>query len=339
VNNRNSGIMASLPTLSHKDYTVGWICAVPTEMAAAEGMFDEWHNPLQQDSHDKNTYAFGRIESHNVVLACLPTGGTGTISAATVATNMLSSFKWIRFGLMVGIGGGVPSEGNDIRLGDVVVSKPTGESSGVIQYDFGKTVQEGRFKRTGSLNRPPDVLLGAVSRLQARHIREGHKLLEYLADMMRRYPKMGPQFTNPGAQHDLLYAADYDHPKGHATCSQCDAGKLVGREPRLSEDPVIHYGLIASGDQVMRHGTTRDRLRRELDVLCFEMEAAGLMNSFPCLVIRGICDYADSHKNKRWQEYAAATAAAYTKELLCLIPGNQVIGAQTADEVKVEPST
>jgi nucleoside phosphorylase len=68
------------------------------------------------------------------------------------------------------------------------------------------------------------------------------------------------------------------------------------------------------------------------------MEAAGLMDRFPCLVIRGICDYADSHKNKRWQAYAAATAAAYAKELLCLIPENQVIGAQTAAEVKVEPS-
>ena len=66
----------------------------------------------------------------------------------------------------------------------------------------------------------------------------------------------------------------------------------------------------------MRHGATRDRLRRELDVLCFEMEAAGLMDSFLCLVIRGGCHYADSHKNKRWQAYAAATAAAYAKGLL-----------------------
>jgi hypothetical protein len=50
------------------------------------------------------------------------------------------------------------------------------------------------------------------------------------------------------------------------------------------------------------------------------MEAAGLMNNFPCIVIRGICDYADSHKNDRWQRYAAATAAAYAKELLAFVP-------------------
>jgi nucleoside phosphorylase len=96
--------------------------------------------------------------------------------------------------------------------------------------------------------------------------------------------------------------------------------------------PNIHYGTIASGNQVMRHGKTREQWRRESDVLCFEMEAAGLMNSFPCLVIRGICDYADSHKNKQWQGYAATTAASYAKELLCVIPGDQVACTQTAAE-------
>lgn len=104
------------------------------------------------------------------------------------------------------------------------------------------------------------------------------------------------------------------------------------REPRTSEDPFIHYGLIASGDQVMRDGATRERLRRELDVLCFEMEAAGLMDDFPCLVVRGICDYADSHKNKQWQGYAAAAAAAYAKELLSVVPGNLVVSTRTAIE-------
>ena len=319
--------------MRHQDYTVGWICALPTEMAAAQAMLDERHNPLQQDPGDHNTYVLGRIGVHNVVLACLPAGVTGTISAARVAMQMLSSFKWLRFGLMVGIGGGVPSEENNIRLGDIVVSKPTGTSGGVIQYDFGKTVQEGRFTRTGSLNRPPDVLLAALASLQAKHLMEGHELSNYLLQMVTRYPTMGAQFAHPGTQHDWLYEAEYDHPRGNITCSQCDRDRLVDREPRPSAEPAIHYGLIASGDQVMSHGATRDRLRKELDVLCFEMEAAGLMDSFPCLVIRGICDYADSHENKRWQSYAAATAAAYAKELLCIIPGNHVVGTPTAVEM------
>jgi nucleoside phosphorylase len=118
--------------------------------------------------------------------------------------------------------------------------------------------------------------------------------------------------------------------------SQCDASRLINREPRPSEDPIVHYGLIASGDQMMKHGATRDRLRRELDILCFEMEAAGLMDNFPCLIIRGICDYADSHKNKSWQKYAAATAAAYTKELLYIISRNEVVATRTAGEATTE---
>jgi nucleoside phosphorylase len=303
-------------------------------MAAAQAMLDKHHDPLQQDLHDDNNYTLGRIGGHNIVLACLPAGVMGTISAAKVATQMLSNFKCLRFGLMVGIGGGVPSEENDIRLGDVVVSKPTGTFGGVIQYDFGKTMQEGRFTRTGSLNRPPDVLLAAMANLQAKNLREGHKFSKYLSEMVMKYPNMRPQFTHPGPERDLLYEAEYDHPKGNTTCSRCESRRLINREPRTSAVPAVHYGLIASGDQVMKHGATRDQLRREIDVLCFEMEAAGLMDSFPCLVIRGICDYADSHKNKCWQAYAAATAAAYAKELLCLIPGRHVIRTQTAGELR-----
>ena len=128
--------MTSLPTLLHGDYTVGWICALPSEMAAARAMLDEHHNPLQQNSRDHNTYTLGRIGRHNVVLACLPTGVIGTLSAARVANQMLQTFEGIRFGLMVGIGGGVPSEENDIRLGDIVVSKPKGQFGGVTMGEI-----------------------------------------------------------------------------------------------------------------------------------------------------------------------------------------------------------
>lgn len=86
----------------------------------------------------------------------------------------------------------------------------------------------------------------------------------------------------------------------------------------------------------MKNGVTRQRLRQDLDLLCFEMEAAGLMDNFPCLVIRGICDYADTHKNKRWQPYAAAVAAAYAKELLSIIPSSQVGRTQTIVESSVK---
>ena len=142
--------------------------------------------------------------------------------------------------------------------------------------------------------------------------------------------------TYPGIEHDKLFEADYDHPVGKASCIECDIGRLVRRPDREGRRPVVHYGLVASGNQVVRDGRTRERLRREMNVLCFEMEAAGLMDDFPCLVVRGICDYADNHKNKHWQPYAAATAAAYAKELLHIISGGLLVDKQDVEEMTPE---
>jgi nucleoside phosphorylase len=106
------------------------------------------------------------------------------------------------------------------------------------------------------------------------------------------------------------------------------------RSLRGSEEIAIYYGIITSGNQVIRDGTTRDEVSAKLGgVLCFEMEAAGLINSFPCLIIRGICDYADSHKNKIWQPYAAGTAAVYAKKVLLVIPGAKVVKSRTVNKI------
>ncbi|KAL4998438.1 hypothetical protein BDV10DRAFT_185260 [Aspergillus recurvatus] len=306
------------------DYTVAWICALPLELAAACAMLDEQHEPppAEPSSRDNNNYIFGRVDSHNVVVACLPYGVTGTISAARVANLMLATFTKIRFGLMIGIGGGAPSEQHDIRLGDVVVGSPRALHGGVIQYDFGKTLQHGRFQRIGMLNKPPKFLLAALSNLQARHYMQGHRIEDSIGEMVAKYPLMRLQYTRPPQRTDRLYEAGYEHPEDQPTCASCDSERVITRAPRPSDvsQPYIHYGLIASGDQVVRNGQMRDQLRDELGVLCFEMEAAGLIDSLPCLVIRGVSDYADSHKNDVWQGYAAATAAAYVRELMRVIP-------------------
>jgi nucleoside phosphorylase len=309
------------------DYTVGWICALPVELAAAHEMLDEEHQDLpHNDSNDTNLYTLGRIGEHNVVIACLPAGQTGNNTAAAVAVQMKSNFTSVRFGLMVGIGGGVPSDKADVRLGDVVISQPDKQHGGVVQYDFGKTTPSG-FARTGSLNTPPTVLLNALSKLHANRIRGRSSLAKYLSPLSS-LPAFAPENVGP----DVLFEPTYNH-VGGATCDICSKDRRVERNSRGSQEIEVHYGTIASSNQVMRDGVIRDRLSSELDgILCFEMEAAGLMNSFPCLVIRGICDYADSHKNKKWQGYAAATAAACAKELLSVIPAAEVAATRTDDE-------
>ncbi|KAL2802387.1 hypothetical protein BJX63DRAFT_426090 [Aspergillus granulosus] len=296
-------------SLTPEDYTVGIVCALSIEMAAVSAMLDSVHNPVPLGSGDHNSYTLGRIGVHNIVIACLPAGVYGTTSAAVVASNLTISFPYIRVSLMVGIAGGVPSN-TDIRLGDVVVSKPTAGSGGVVQYDYGKAVSSGHLLRTGMLNKPPQTLLTAISKLEADHMLRGSDLPEELSKL--------------AANSRILFHANYEHVDGQKTCDECDSSFLVARARRANDLPAIHYGLIASGNQVMKHAGTRDRLAKELNILCFEMEAAGMMDHFPCLVIRGICDYSDSHKSKEWQGYAAATAAAYARELLRVVPGRQV---------------
>jgi nucleoside phosphorylase len=74
----------------------------------------------------------------------------------------------------------------------------------------------------------------------------------------------------------------------------------------------------------MKDVTVQDKFRIKKNILYFEMEAVRLVNHFLCLVIRGICDYSDSHKNKEWQGYVAMTAAVYAKDLLYQIPPTKV---------------
>ncbi|KAH8800612.1 nucleoside phosphorylase domain-containing protein [Xylogone sp. PMI_703] len=307
------------------EYTVGWVCALPIELTAAEMMLDEEYPDLPLSTDDRDIYKLGRIGVHNVVLACLPGGQTGTNSAAAVAHRMRSKFPSLIFYLLVGVGGGVPSEKSDIRLGDVVISHPEGAHGGVVQYDFGKSTPSG-FERHVFLNAPPTVLLSAVVHLKSKLLQDPgaiHRRLSVFRDMK--------EFSSQPSGPDHLFQSSYNH-AGSSTCDECDQDYLVQRPSRGNRTVVVHYGTIASGNQVMRDGKIRDNISTDLgNVLCFEMEAAGLMNNFPCLVIRGICDYADSHKNKQWQPYAAGTASACAKELLALVPPSQLTKTPRVD--------
>ncbi|KXJ88602.1 hypothetical protein Micbo1qcDRAFT_197362 [Microdochium bolleyi] len=317
-------------------YTIGWICALPTEYVAARAFLDEQHDePDSVAVHDGNNYTLGRMGRHQVAIAVLPDGEYGTTSAAMVARDMLHSFRNIRIGLMVGIGGGAPSGKHDVRLGDVVVSRPQDGYGGVFQYDFGKTIQEKAFQETQFLNAPPTVLRAAVSGLKAQHEMEGHGIEEMISSVLKKYKRLQKKYARPG--HDRLFRSSFLHMSEDDDCTGCasDLVRLSQRGERDSEDEqvVIHYGLIASSNQLMKDALIRDRLAADKGVVCFEMEAAGLMNHFPCLVIRGICDYADTHKNKDWQGYAAMAAAAYAKQILYQIAPNKIEAQQKAMDV------
>lgn len=299
---------------TRNQYTVGIICPLPKELMAVRALFDNRHSNLKTISGDSNQYALGDMEGHWVVAACLPAGEYGTNAAASVASNMMCNFPSIRFCLLVGIGGGVPLEERDIRLGDVVVSQPTGTNTGVLQYDLGKEQDGEHFRLVGSLQRPPRVLTTAISSLHS----DPEPLADRLHERLGKVIDCLPTYKHPGQELDV---------PSQATCASCTSWRwLLGscshirqRLPRTTTVPTIHYGLIASGNRVIKDERFRNRLARDHGILCFEMEAAGVINTVDCLVIRGICDYCDAQKNDVWQEYAAAAAAAYAKLLLGVV--------------------
>ncbi|KEQ61725.1 purine and uridine phosphorylase [Aureobasidium melanogenum CBS 110374] len=268
---------------SSEDYTIGIICALPIDLAAVLGVLDEEHPRPPQNPRDSNLYYLGQIGDHNIVITCLPAGRIGLIS-----------FACIQKGLMAGIGGGVPSEQHDIRLGDIVVSQSTGQYGGVVQYDFGKSHPGGVFERTGSLCPPPDVLLAALNGVKVSQLTNRVSIAAHLSSL------------------------------GGPSCCNCGTENRIRREPRSDRLlPVVHYGTIASGDRVMKDAIERDKISQSSGgILCFEMEAAALMKpSMPCHSqdLRRL----RPTQNDGWQKYAAATAAAYANELLNHLPPAQ----------------
>src|SRR2546423_14210193 len=185
---------------SRDDYTVAYLCPLGVELGAVEGMLDQIDESIP-GNRNKNGYTLGRIGVHNVAVAVMPEIGNNR--AAVVATQLLNDFPSVRFGLLVDIGGGIPGGDDDIRLGDIVVSKPTATFGGVVQYDMGKFTEGGLFQRTGTLSKPPTVLSANMHRLVAQQARVGSQIPKLLSEMLQRYPKMAGQYVYQGAENDI----------------------------------------------------------------------------------------------------------------------------------------
>ncbi|KAL3441342.1 nucleoside phosphorylase domain-containing protein [Aspergillus insuetus] len=309
-------------TIHADDYTVGWICALPKEALPASLLLDEEYDTVLDDPTDLNAYSFGRMGDHNVVIAILPKGTYGQVQAAVVGTNLFRSFLSIRFCFLVGIGAGIPSEDCDIRLGDVVVSAPDGGTGAFVQFDFGSQNADGSFRLKSRPISPPVFLLNAVSKFETDNEQGNAPLSQYILAVERKQAHLRARFQYPGTEHDHLFPPEY-------TCQAADSGSVCrgcdkshadprrwGRGPRTSTAPVVHYGVIASGGKLVRDPFLRDHLMKTYKARCIEMEAGGIINNMDCLVIRGVSDYADSHKNDIWHDYAALTASACAKAIL-----------------------
>ncbi|KAL8930825.1 MAG: hypothetical protein Q9208_000366 [Pyrenodesmia sp. 3 TL-2023] len=229
--------------------------------------------------------------------------------------------------VLVGIGGGIPRPKvcedslDDIHLGDVAVGWPGDGKPACVYHDRGRS-KVGNFELIGTMANPDWRLTNALSILASDHKLGQSKFADQLARLRDH-----KEFAYPGLEHDRLFRAGYHHVGDYnSNCAVCDIQELVQRPPRTENDRgklVFHRGRIATGNSVIQDGELRDQIRTKCDgAICVEMEAAGVDVNRKCLVIRGISDYADSHKSDVWRSYAAGKAAAFTRELLCRVqPG------------------
>ncbi|KAF2260940.1 purine and uridine phosphorylase [Lojkania enalia] len=328
-------------------YSIGWIAPLPLKLVAAKAVLDDNYGDIHVDGF---IYHGGRIGKHNVVMAVQ--SKMGTDAASELAARMRNVFRNIEYFVVVGIGGGVPSYGSigaqsQIMLRDVVVSYPRGMHSGVVRYDFGAWKDEGRLEFRGHTNRPPDSLLNAVNVLQARQsMTNGTKIPAILQEMRANiHIDEQQKFEDQGASQDRLFNGTCSHPgefinEDCEVCCDLNQSQLRrqrGVEANRQQDtPKVHPGNIGSSNQLQISASKRDELHNDHGIICFEMEGAGVIQNRLSIVIRGICDYSDSHKNKKWQPYAAATAAAYTKEFLEILPTSRFTLRPLTNPIKTE---
>ncbi|KAL8282423.1 hypothetical protein RB597_009912 [Gaeumannomyces tritici] len=318
--------------LTAEDYQVAWIAPLPAvELLPARLMLDDEHDRPDYDTHhDESTYYYGEIHGHAVVITTFSGSGfTGNVNAARLTGPLFKTFPKIRMTFLVGIGGGVPSHSADIRLGDVVVGFLESGKSPCVYYDFGRDRPEGYERKGPEIPAPSHRILSGLARVVSDHELGQTRFGDQL-NRLRQHPtpKLRRTYALPPEETDRLFVADYQHQQDGTDCGGCDQHRVVTRRRRDDEERegiVFHQGRIATGSSVVRDAKKRDYISNQCGgVLCIEMEAAGVAVNGNCLVIRGISDYADSHKNDTWKDCAAAHAAAFARELLRIIPPDPV---------------
>ncbi|UKZ68974.1 uncharacterized protein TrAtP1_009993 [Trichoderma atroviride] len=332
-----------------EDFEIAIVCSLPLEYDAVSLVSDE----VWKEDRENNDCKTGRIGEHNVVLALLP--GMGKASAASTAANIRSSYRHVRLCFLVGVCGGVPQTGSkEILLGDVVVSKA------IVSYDFGRQYPDGFTLKDGIESNTAGPDRDIRKQLAIFETSDGRfRLQEEVASFLEKLQakatqqRCGAKYSYPGTDEDRLFKPEYRHKhriSPTCICSKCEKGsdpvcedavksschdlgcadqylvprrqlnrKLEG-EIKKAQDPIIHIGIVGSGDRVIKSGEHRDSIAKPKSIIAFEMEGAGIMEEIPCVVVKGVCDYADCHKSKKWQDFAAATAASALQAILGYMP-------------------
>lgn len=299
--------------LDPAQYTIAWIAPLEIEARAALCMLDERHKgrfPVARG--DDYLYHAGAMGGHNIIIATLPAGQKyGVGSAAALSGQVKKFFPNLWFGLLVGVAAGLPDlsrvPAQDIRLGDVLVGLPDGESAGLVAYGLGKETEDGfqPLRRGHALATTEPIVRSAIGAIKIEAPNDTKKFLPYYENIRDKEHAAGT-FSDPGQELDVLFSLHHD-----------GSERIAVRDRRPDSRRIrAWYGPIGSGDRLWRNLRKNNELRDKYGLIGLEMEAAGTMDQIPVGVIRGVCDYGDGHKSKTWQPFAAATAAAYARALL-----------------------
>ncbi|KLU83586.1 hypothetical protein MAPG_02639 [Magnaporthiopsis poae ATCC 64411] len=340
-----------LPPTDRNGFNIAIICALRFESDAVSLLFDDiYEKEYGKETGDTNTYTTGRIGNHAVVLLLLP--NMGMQASAAGAKSLHSSYTNIKLAMLVGICGGLPQiRGRDAFLGDVVVS------TSILSYLVGKKYPaEFVVETTKSTLTQSDVdvrglleLLGPQGSLDHLQGQARAELVALQAAALEK--KRNTNYSTPPDAADIMFPAEYGHIHYKEACDDChadpprpcegasklscqDAGcetsRWASKRNRHPAElvPRVFMGKMACGNTVMKSGTQRDEVAKKYGVIAFEVEGAEVRQGVPFIVVKGICDYADGHKNKEWQNFAAATAASVAAAILDSyeVPGGAMEG-------------
>ncbi|KAF5670897.1 kinesin light chain [Fusarium heterosporum] len=317
---------------------------------------DENFRHYPQNELDQNSYTPGFLGDHLVVVIRLVQ--TGKFAAVHAASTLKDTFPQVKLCILVGVCGGAPKNlrHEDIVLGDVIISTRMINSdrgrmtdSGLERYDDHDNLPDKlRIPTKGLIHRwssesDQRTIEKEINKLMEAHRQDFTKLV-CSPEVDEAEMKRAKKYLYPGQAKDRLFEDDFDHRhRKPGVCIHCDNGeikycrekpcaetgcdtvshKLISR-PRLERGDrpqvQLHFGTFACADHVLRMAQQRDILTAQHDAIGFEMEAGGIWDLHATLVVKGVSDYADGHKNKDFQGYAATSSAKAVQVLLKDLP-------------------
>ncbi|XP_026846163.1 uncharacterized protein LOC6598244 isoform X4 [Drosophila persimilis] len=319
-------VVKQMPTIaSNKQPTIAIITAQYCEKLAVDAMLENKETFVRYTTvGESNVYTLGNIGAHRIVSTKLPSvGSTREAMTATgnTTTRLLGTFQKVDFVFIVGVAGGVPHYTDykkHVRLGDVVISyvdkqrallSNSKEKPYVYLYKSGEDVKTyfpindslqqiaESLQANMELKRPWESYLGQAQQTLAQKTE---------SDFGRPDPKTDKLFMNIG-NNEVIEVA---HPI---------AADEVNGVPRLR----LHLGPIGSGRDLVRSDDLRTQFARKYGLLATDVEMSSVLDSIigncreSFILVKGISDYKDGMSTRKWQNFAALSAAAVVKSVIC----------------------